>query len=423
MTRSLPSKPSLEQLKKQARNILKSHKLGDATCCAVLKNLNRFKDKPVPAILKAGIGLQEVHYALAMEYGFKSWGEMKIAVLGRTDSLKHLHIHCGDASAQTLRNSSVPGDVHVWREIYVEGPVPGNVSEDEFRKVRAGYLSSSMNLEYSRVLQGINATYKMLAEADRYGEVILWLDSCMFDQTILIHLLDLCTKQEWAETGLSLICIDRGLGELPVGEFAALMDARHPVTPVEMALGHNAWNAFTSAYPKDIETVLKGDCSALPYLADALYRHLEQYPSVRNGLNRTQNQILKAVATGTTKLGRIFNTVATDMEERPFMGDTSLWRNIDELAGKSVPLLKLNGPGRLADYVNPDPELYDAPSLKDLRRWDVSITDVGEIVLEGKQDSIQLNGIDSHLGGVHLLGTEAQWRWDEQNRKLVGFSI
>ena len=413
MSRSLPTEPSLTQIKKQAKELLKAHKQGDVSCCAILKNLRQFRGKPDEAILEAEIGLQETQYALAMEYGLKSWGELKRTVLGRADRLKYLHIHWGDWPARALQNSSVPGDVLVWREIYIEGPVLGNVPTDTFRRQRADHLSGHLDLDSESLFQGINARYDMLADAGKYGEVVLWFDSCMFDQTIMIHLLDQCAMQKWDGAELSLICVDQGLGELTGDELVALMDEKRPVTPEQTALAHDAWGAFTAADPTDIERVLEGDCSALPYLADALHRHLEQYPSVRNGLNRTQNQVLNAVASGTAQLGPLFVAVTTDGEERPFMGDTSLWRVIDALADGGNPLLELAGPGRLMDHVNPNAG-DDEPSLKDLRKWRVSITDTGNDVLEGSQDFIRLNGVDTYLGGVHLSGTEAQWRWDEQ---------
>ena len=53
-----------------------------------------------------------------------------------------LHIHCGDASADTMRTALIPGDILVWREIYLEGPVPGNMTDSDFRKGRALFLSS-----------------------------------------------------------------------------------------------------------------------------------------------------------------------------------------------------------------------------------------------------------------------------------------
>jgi hypothetical protein len=428
MSKSLPTAPNLEHLKKQAKDLRKSHRNRNPECCEALRLLRGFANSADEEIFDSKLSLNEAQMAVALDYGFKSWGDLKKHVLGRTENTKYLHIHCGDSSAQSLRNSSVPGDVKVWREIYIEGPVPGNEPNEEFCKARARFISSSMNLDYDSVLQNTREMYhKLLPEAEKYEEVVLWFDSCMFDQTIMIHLIDQCAQQNWPETKLSLICVDQGLGALPSEELASLMEIRHEITPEEITLAQKAWKAFTSApvradgsdrpgNPADIEELLAGDCSALPFLADALYRHLEQYPSIHNGLNRSEKQILQAVANGASKLGPIFAAATGDVEEHPFMGDTSCWGIIQNLAESKVPVLKVTGPdfSELTDF-NPDD--YEPP--KNLKRWDVSITDTGRDVLAGKQDYIKLNGIDKWLGGVHLQGPESQWRWDEENRKLV----
>lgn len=422
MSKSLPTAPSMEHLKKQAKDLRKSHKNRNPECCKILKLLHQFSALTNDGVFDAKVSLNEAQLALALNYGFKSWSELKRQVLCKTDNLKFLHIHCGDASAQPLRDSSVPGDVLVWREIYVEGPVPGNLSVDDFCKARAEYLSNSLGgvVTYERILEGSKTRYNMLVAAGKYEEVVLWFDSCMFDQTIMIHVIDLCAKHNWPDTKLSLICVDQDLGGLSTDELAALLDTRQTITPDQIALAHVAWRAFTSDDPKEIENVLQEDCAALPFLNDALFRHLEQYPSVINGLSRTQNQILNAVVNGSEKLIDIFRAVIHDMEQRPFMGDSSLWKCIDELAGEKNPLLKLDGPGRVLDYHKMDPENYTPLSRNELQQWVVSLTDAGRSVLVGEQDHVQLNGIDRWLGGVHLQGHEAQWRWDQ--RKLVQLS-
>ncbi len=421
MSKSLPTAPSMEHLKKQAKDLRKSHKNRNPECCETLKLLHQLSTVTNDGVFDAKVSLNEAQLALALSYGFKSWPELKSQVLHKTDNLKFLHIHCGDASAQPLRDSSVPGDVLVWREIYIEGPVPGDLPEDDFCKVRAESLSNlpGMAVTYESILEGCRARYNMLASAGKHEEVVLWFDSCMFDQTIMIHVIDLCAKYNWPDTKLSLICVDQGLGGLSPDELITLLDPRHTITPDEISLAHTAWKAFTSDDPKEIEDVLQGDCAALPFLRDALLRHLEQYPSASNGLNRTQHQILSVVEKGTEKLIDIFRAVL-DMEQCPFMGDTYLWARIEELAGQKKPLLKLDGPGRILNHLEIDPEDYVPLTRKQLQQWDVSLTDAGRSVLAGKQDHIQLNGIDRWLGGVHLQGHEAQWRWDQW--KLIPLS-
>ncbi|MHC4983708.1 MAG: MSCRAMM family protein [Planctomycetota bacterium] len=77
MSRSLPSDPSLVQLKKQAKDLLKAHGRGDRKCCKTLRLLRRFADAGEQEILAADLALHEAQFALAMDYGFKSWAELK----------------------------------------------------------------------------------------------------------------------------------------------------------------------------------------------------------------------------------------------------------------------------------------------------------------------------------------------------------
>ena len=324
--------------------------------------------------------------------------------------MKTLHIHCGDSSAGMLARSGVTGEILVWREIYIAGPVPGGLPETEWRRVRAAFLTS-FGLPLDGVLRETEARYAKLAGVGAFDEVVLWFDACLFDQTLLIHLLDRLGRVTLNQTVLSLICIsDRGLGELRPDEMAALFPTRALVTAEQIRLAQDAWAAFTAPDPRRIESVLARDCAALPYLAPALRRHLQQFPSVRNGLNRLQNQALEVVAAGTAKLGPIFVQVS-DREEQKFIGDTMLWACLDELARGRAPLLAIAGPEAI---VRP---LHEP--LQDLDRWTVTITDQGRAVLRGEADWVRLNGIDSWLGGVHLQGAESPWRWDEAQGKLV----
>ena len=103
MTPSLPSAASLTQLKHQAKDLLKAHKAGGASCCEVLCKLNRFSEVPDANILSADIALKEVQFALAMHYGFRSWSEMKDHVAGVEDSSKSTSAAAGSlAGTATL---------------------------------------------------------------------------------------------------------------------------------------------------------------------------------------------------------------------------------------------------------------------------------------------------------------------------------
>ena len=80
MSRSLPPKPNLDHLRKEAKAILKAHKAGDRSICVILRHLGKFRSRADEEILSANVALREIQQALAVEYGFKDWKALRSRV-------------------------------------------------------------------------------------------------------------------------------------------------------------------------------------------------------------------------------------------------------------------------------------------------------------------------------------------------------
>ncbi len=76
-TRRLPEHPNLEQLKKQAKDLLEQYRSGDA---AALAEVERFERRPDPA----AFALNDAQRVVARAYGYESWGKLKAFVDGVT---------------------------------------------------------------------------------------------------------------------------------------------------------------------------------------------------------------------------------------------------------------------------------------------------------------------------------------------------
>jgi hypothetical protein len=148
------------------------------------------------------------------------------------------------------------------------------------------------------------------------------------------------------------------------------------------------------------------DSSALPFLAGALARHLEQFPSTRNGLSRSEQQALEAIAGGAATVRDAYVASHPRREDPVWLGDSTFAGYLEDLAAGPFPLVTL-GPTTSAD---------DASAM--LGRT-VALRDAGRAVLEGRDDRVRLNGIDRWLGGVHLAGRECAWRWDADAGEIV----
>ncbi len=77
MNPTLAERPSIQYLKKQAKDLLRAQRTGDASGCRALRHLRRFSNATDAAILGAKVMLHEAQFALALDYGFVSWAELR----------------------------------------------------------------------------------------------------------------------------------------------------------------------------------------------------------------------------------------------------------------------------------------------------------------------------------------------------------
>jgi len=323
----------------------------------------------------------------------------------RPDQLPMLHILNGDSVRMTIENSLVPGAFSVWADALHDGPVPGGLLPEQFRKVRTTFWAANdwrtANVQPPDILERWD---NGLASFSNYDEVVMWFEHDLFDQLILIHHLHFFARHNGGPTAVSLICIDRfpgvdpffGLGQLNADQLSSLLGTRQRVTQEQLDLGRDAWAAFTAADPMALQQLVSGDTSSLPFLKAALVRFLEEYPSKMSGLPRTERQILTVLAAGPRSPESLFRAMY-DLEQGVFIGDLSFWLRVKALA---------DGPNPLVDLT-----VTDRPDR--LPTGEIKITDVGRAVLNGENDWVALNGIDRWLGGVHLQGREVAWRWDD----------
>jgi ankyrin repeat protein len=90
-TRSLPARPSLEQLHKQAKELLKAYRAGDV---AAVADVERFESQPCPA----KFALADSQRVLARAYGFASWPKLKQHVEGLNAAAFCAAVNAGDVA-------------------------------------------------------------------------------------------------------------------------------------------------------------------------------------------------------------------------------------------------------------------------------------------------------------------------------------
>ncbi len=331
-----------------------------------------------------------------------------------------LHVTNGHSVADSLGESGVDGDIAVWADVLHEGPCPAGLDDAAWRKTRAEFLTTCGWFDFERNLETLRRWDGDFDAYTGHDELVLWFEHDLYDQLILIRHLARLARRGAQGVKLSLICIGEypgmpdfhGLGELTPDQLASLLDTRRAITTDMLDLGRRAWTAFTSPDPRRVEEILAGDTAALPFLAAALRRHLQQLPSILNGLGRTEQQILDALMQGPRTGIELFGHDAS-AEEAVFLGDASFWVYLKRLAAGSRPLVTIDPP-----ISTPRPDArnnFDAG----MARAKVAMTDAGRAVQRGQADQVALNGLDRWYGGVHLASPRLTWRWSPEAGQLI----
>jgi hypothetical protein len=315
---------------------------------------------------------------------------------------KRLIVTNGDSTTAGMRQAGFDAELLPWRDTLHEGPVPAGLKLEALSKLRAGFLAEQFSGPAAKIVGDFaERDEKIRAQAD-YDRIELWFEHDLYDQLQLLQLLDFFAEEGRAE-GLLLMQTDDYLGMQTPDALAALQSTARPVTPDQSALAQRAWAAFTASTPEQIPALAFGDHAALPYLASALQRLLQELPAAGSGLSLSEERCLVALKDGPRSVGALFK-VTQQQEEARFLADLPFFQLLDGMCFCATPLLQGLPLPMQAVVQGPDQSNYRAFAKSEL-----TLTEAGQAALDGRFDHAQENGIARWFGGTYLK-PEKLWR-------------
>ena len=315
-----------------------------------------------------------------------------------------VHVCNGDSTADSLSLADLPGDIRVWADTLDVGPVLP-VSDAEHYKIRGEFFAGRGTPNASAQLA---AWDKGVDDATSAEEVILWFEHDLFDQLALVRLLARLARRGMPQT-LTIVSIDRhpevpnfmGFGELKPEQLAELWPRRTPLSRDALDEAITTWIAITAADPRALPFLTRR-IKAMPFLAGAVERHLEELPDPQSGLSRTERQLLAAVARGESAPAALMREFQA-IDPRYTMTDTVLLWTLHVLGA--------------CGFVDGAPA--GIPTAAAMTTTSVTATALGRQALAGAIDRVHEVGIDDWRGGVRLSGRGPVWRWESRERKLI----
>ncbi|QEM81814.2 DUF1835 domain-containing protein [Halomonas binhaiensis] len=349
--------------------------------------------------------LAEAKWVVAQESGFPDWARLEahvealdmarklVAEQGDRDR-STLHIRCGSDIKDSLETAGFQGDFLEFSDPFCMGPLQ-DVAPDELMQLRASYLSAiskKAGMKVADIKERLRQSYAGLETLDNYERVVLWFEHDSYDQLLLAYLLHRLYLRP-VPAIIELIAVESipgvkrfvGIGQLAPDVLAWLWLQRRPVTTSLMQLGSQAWTALTSDNPQALKALVNSSTPALPMMAKALARHLQELPEKDSGLGLTERLILEIVRDhGPLPVGKTFAYLMAEREPLPYLGDLMFWWLLQPLITAPQTVLEIS-----------DTQL-DWPHRQ------LVLTALGQSVVEG--NACWLNHVASErwVGGIRI---------------------
>lgn len=406
---------NLEQQKKQAKELIKSAKAGDASA---RERIARVTDRDPASDFK----LADAQFAIARELGLSSWSDLKahVASMARArDSIdrkvfvpdgdmKTLHVRCGSDIKSTLREAGFQGDFLEHSYPYCHGPVS---STSDHYEIEARFLvelaGRFTNLSFEQALVARRQEdAKLAASTEQYQRIVLWMEHDCFDQLVLIRCLAQYAISKRPPV-LEMVDVNHfpgamrfiGLGQLPVEAIRLLWDKRRTVTDESLQLASKTWEAFTQSEPRPLAAQMRTGCAALPHLGRALHRLLQELPSVIDGMSLTERLVLQVLSSHDASINELLSALTYELDPLPLATDFMLVQTIERMQNLSQPP-------------------FTRKAGIDVWRDILAINATGRRLLAGEFDLMSMKPIIRWVGGVEIQDVPT-WRWDERKREVV----
>lgn len=266
--------------------------------------------------------------------------------------LETFHITSGDSAGGGLVKSGLPGEVFVWHDILYEGPRCPGWPDEETLNARAVFLEEATagGLYRRHILETLHNQYRKLMQAAADKHIVLWFDACLFDQSMLAHILT-CLLHHGARR-VELLCVDEfpgiepfhDLGQMQPDQLASVYGNRQPVTDSQFRFAVQVDEAFANQDSGVLTELSHTINASLPWIPAALTRWLQERPDPVTGLGLLEDLALRAIRAGCETPSKIFTSVAAADTPPQFWGDITLWAKVNALAEREPPLVRIEGP-------------------------------------------------------------------------------
>ena len=294
-----------------------------------------------------------------------------------------------------LEAAGLEGDRCVWPDVLSDGPTVEEVGSEAYWNTRKKHMSAAFGITEEAYLEKAQGEFSKMQKSGNYAEVVLWFEYDLFCQINLITLMHWFKNQDHGDTKISLICVGHeegyeglvALGEIAPEKYPDLFARRRIMGTYDFTFASDAYVAWCSDDPTDLDNYILMSSNEFPYLSDALRAHQMRFPSLQSGLTEIEAKVVELVESSID-------------ETRKMVGNLLRWQTYHGFGDLQY--------FQILDRMKPLFEEGEKLVLKE------------EVKAALKaQKPIDLIDRDYFLGGAKA----SKWQWDENTNELTSREI
>ncbi len=206
---------------------------------------------------------------------------------------KVLHITGNKYASEMLKKMNGDSEVITWNEMLCEGKTSTDIGSEDFWKNRYNFFKNEYNTGKSSFINNVLKEYRNLCNQKVQDEAVLWFGEDLQSQINMIAVLSWLKKHRkniqisWAKFTSS---------QPTQKELKINYEERKMLFQDDVEYADYVWQLYCSESPLQLEKHLKNTQTNLTALPAALQIHLKRFPSVKNGLNIVENEVLMSAS-------------------------------------------------------------------------------------------------------------------------------
>lgn len=202
---------------------------------------------------------------------------------------KVLHITGNRNTTEQLKKIEKKAEIITWNEMLCDGKTLTDVGSERFWKSRYSFFKNQYNAEKSSFINNILKEYRNLCSQNVQEEVVLWFGDDLQNQINMIAVISWLKKYR---KNIHIWWIGNLTDKFTQEDLRINYESRVSLSQDDVEYADYIWQLYCSNSPLSLEMHLKNSQTNLTALPSVLALHLKRFPSVKNGLNIIENEII-----------------------------------------------------------------------------------------------------------------------------------